>query len=149
MKPFNLEEAKAGAPICTRDGRKARIICYDRKDIDYPIIALIDSESDGECITTCNLNGKYIGGTSNTQYDLFMAEEEHYDVNNFKPFDKVLTRDTDVGIWRANIFSHLREDLNYKFSTTSCVYMQCIPYNEETVHLIGTADMPPKKYINW
>lgn len=30
MKPFSLELAKAGKPVCTRDGRKARIICFDR-----------------------------------------------------------------------------------------------------------------------
>lgn len=30
LRPFNLEEAKADKPVCTRDGRKARIICFDR-----------------------------------------------------------------------------------------------------------------------
>ena len=30
MKPFDLEAAKAGKPVCTRDGRKARINCFDR-----------------------------------------------------------------------------------------------------------------------
>ena len=150
MKPFNLDEAKAGNAVCTRDGRKARIICYDRKDTDYPIVALIDFESDGECITTCNLTGKYIGGTSNSQYDLFMAEEEeHYDISNFKPFDKVLTRDADDVFWIANIYSHFGKDSRYSFVTTYGIYSQCIPYNEETARLIGTTDMPPKKYINW
>lgn len=31
LKPFDLEAAKAGKPVCTRDGRKARIICWDKK----------------------------------------------------------------------------------------------------------------------
>ena len=31
FKPFNLEQAKAGKPVCTRDGRKARIGEEDRK----------------------------------------------------------------------------------------------------------------------
>lgn len=39
MKPFDLELAKAGHPVQTRDGRPVRIICYDRKDnahhLDY------------------------------------------------------------------------------------------------------------------
>lgn len=30
LKPFDLEAAKAGKPVCTRDGRKARILCFDR-----------------------------------------------------------------------------------------------------------------------
>ena len=43
FKPFDLEAAKAGKPVCTRDGRKARIICFDYKgdSNDYPILALI------------------------------------------------------------------------------------------------------------
>ena len=34
LKPFNLEAAKQGKPVCTRDGRKARIICFDAKRKD-------------------------------------------------------------------------------------------------------------------
>ena len=41
LKPFNLEDAKAGKLVCTRDGRKARIICFDLKDKDRPIVAAI------------------------------------------------------------------------------------------------------------
>lgn len=40
MKPFDLDLAKAGHPVCTRDGRSARIICFDRKG-SKPIVALI------------------------------------------------------------------------------------------------------------
>ena len=55
----------------------------------------------------------------------------------FKPFDKVLVRDSDQNIWKASIFSHYDE----KSNTYVCVgsyYIQCIPYNEETAHLVGT-----------
>lgn len=44
LKPFSLEAAKAGKPVCTRDGRKARIICFDRIDstgCNLSIVALI------------------------------------------------------------------------------------------------------------
>lgn len=44
LKRFNLELAKSGKPICTRNGRKARIICFDKKGGDYPIIALIEND---------------------------------------------------------------------------------------------------------
>lgn len=47
MKPFDLEAAKAGKPVCTRDGRKARIICFDR-NWEYPIVALIECENGEE-----------------------------------------------------------------------------------------------------
>lgn len=45
MKPFDLEKAKAGAEVCTRDGRKVRIICTDAKG-NYPIVALVSSFND-------------------------------------------------------------------------------------------------------
>ena len=36
LKPFNLDAAKQGKPVCARDGSKARIICFDRKDDILP-----------------------------------------------------------------------------------------------------------------
>lgn len=62
MKPFNLEAAKAGKPVCTRDGRKARIISFDRKllfkGISYPIIALVEDTAKEETIYGYNEKGK-------------------------------------------------------------------------------------------
>ena len=43
LKPFDLEAARNGKPVCTRDGRKARIICFDAND-ERPIIALLEFE---------------------------------------------------------------------------------------------------------
>ena len=48
MRKFNFKEAKAGAKLCTRDGKDARIICYNRKS-SYPIVALLTTTNrDGE-----------------------------------------------------------------------------------------------------
>lgn len=58
LKPFDLEAAKAGKPVCTRDGRKARIICFDRIDTK-PILALVRStDGKGEDIFDYFVNGK-------------------------------------------------------------------------------------------
>lgn len=44
-KPFDLEKAKAGAPVCNGDGRPARIVCFDAKGMidgtPYPIVAMV------------------------------------------------------------------------------------------------------------
>ena len=37
--PFDLKAAKAGKPVCTRDGRKARIVCFDAEG-NRPLIVL-------------------------------------------------------------------------------------------------------------
>lgn len=49
LKKFDLEAAKAGKPVCTRDGRKARIISFDRHGEDCPIIALVVDSKNAEC----------------------------------------------------------------------------------------------------
>ena len=49
LKPFSLEAAKSGKPVCTRDGRKARIICFDKKGDDMcPIYALVEGDNGEE-----------------------------------------------------------------------------------------------------
>lgn len=43
MKNFDLEAAKAGAPVCTTFGRKVRILCFDKKG-ETPVVAAVDFE---------------------------------------------------------------------------------------------------------
>lgn len=79
MKDFDLAKAKAGALVCTRDGRQARIICWDAKvtydgEI-YPIIALIGE--DEQHIMTYDNNGNIVAGTNGRPEDLVMASVKH------------------------------------------------------------------------
>ncbi len=74
MKPFNLEEAKAGKPVCTRHGYKARILCFDMKS-DYPIVAIVDVGGQ-ELLIDCTLEGIYSIVDAPSDYDLFMAPEK-------------------------------------------------------------------------
>ena len=77
MKPFNLEEAKAGKPVCTRDGDKVRIICFDCKNESYPIVALT-LMGDIELINTYTKDGKYQYNPKNPDdKDLMMADVIH------------------------------------------------------------------------
>lgn len=46
MKPFDIELAKQGKPVCTRDGRPVRILYYDRRGM-YPIVAIISNADNG------------------------------------------------------------------------------------------------------
>ena len=71
--------------------------------------------------------------------------QPHYDIANFQPFDKVLVRDGDLGLWKCDIFSDYYDNF-YCFRGT---WKQCIPFNEETKHLLGTTDMCDECYINW
>ena len=74
LKPFDLEAAKAGKPVCTRDGRKARIICFDRKD-NTPIVALIE-RVDGIEILQCFYNDGKCFHDVTSDNDLMMLTEK-------------------------------------------------------------------------
>lgn len=78
LKEFNIEAAKAGKPVCTRDGRKVRIICFDAKRKDGKnIIALIPSKeySGFEDLVAYPNNGNYHGGHENDG-DLMMLPQK-------------------------------------------------------------------------
>lgn len=89
MKPFNLKEylANPSKKIVTRDGRKARIICTDRKRLNYPIIALIENKpTEGESVLYYTKEGKMSLGNSLSDADLFFASEKHEGwINVYKP----------------------------------------------------------------
>lgn len=77
--PFDIEKAKQGAKIVTRDGGSARIICYDRKSEDCPIVAALTYEGelkkDDEEIITFTNDGRYFDDGDESSYDLFIQEE--------------------------------------------------------------------------
>ena len=75
LKSFSLESAKSGNPVCTRDGRKARIICFDVKDADYPIIALVEKE-DIEVPVSYSKDGKFLINIERKYLDLMMLSEK-------------------------------------------------------------------------
>lgn len=76
MKEFNLKLAKAGHPVQTRDGRKARIICWDRIDVKdtYPIIALV-TDMEKEEIHSYTLKGRF-RDSGEEELDLVMVPEK-------------------------------------------------------------------------
>lgn len=63
----------------------------------------------------------------------------------FKPFDKVLCRNSKDDTWEADFFARLtRKEIDYtqsdKYLCVGDLWMYCIPYNEDTKHLLGTTD---------
>ena len=76
-------------------------------------------------------------------------KKERFDPQTLNPFDKVLVR-FDCGVWSATLFSHLIDSkfANKKYDIICCgsVFGYCIPYNDETKHLVGTKDEAPVFY---
>lgn len=76
MKPFDLELAKQGKPVCTRDGRAARILCYDFISVeDTPIIALVRTSEKQEGIICYEADGRNFD-PGMAELDLVMVPEK-------------------------------------------------------------------------
>lgn len=74
--------------------------------------------------------------------------------NQFKAFDQVLVRDANNECWRAGIYSHYKSDDEFPYKCIGVDYSQCIPYNENTQHLVGTNQpysppQPKEYYVSW
>jgi hypothetical protein len=85
LKKFDLEAAKAGKPVCTRDGRKARIICFDAK-CNKPIVALI-YDCNKETVLQYLENGRFFVDQID-KYDLMMFPQKKEGwVNVYKSYN--------------------------------------------------------------
>ena len=114
----------------------------------------IIGKSDSGLLHSFNKEGKYF---SAGECVLFPSKENRdwstyspkFNINTLEPFDKVLVRDKNR-TWVAGFYSHYENPASgYYFNTNGIAWEQCIPYNEETKHLVGTTKMPDSKYINW
>lgn len=86
MKPFDIKLAKQGKPVCTRDGKPVRILCYDRASFK-PISAIVQYDDGVKKIYSYRVDGTRFD--NNDELDLFMVGEkkEGY-VNIYKEFSR-------------------------------------------------------------
>lgn len=113
LKPFDLKAAKDGKSVCTRDGHKVRIICFDHnpKNDNYPILALIQYKDDKgnmyEEVNSYTNEGKhsYFGSYENDK-DLMMLSEKH---------------EGWVNLYKENIYDTKEEALRHKAPGTKYI----------------------------
>lgn len=97
----------------------------------------------------------------NTEHDvevLPIAEQDDwelvpdkFDINNLKPLQPVLVRDTNGQVWTMDLFSHkidTNKRLRISFVCVGHYPNQCIPY-EGNEHLLGTTNDCDEFYKNW
>ena len=75
-------------------------------------------------------------------------KKEKFNPKTLKPFDKVLVRNFITSKWRCEHFSYF-DGGNSNPYMTSTSYTFCIPYNEDTKHLVGTTKEEPEYYRYW
>ena len=131
----------------------------DLANSDYPIFALAAEGRREVCFTK---KGWYVSD-SDAECTLFPSKDqrdwskftapwyknEKFDPKTLQPFDKVLVRDDEILKWKVDFYSHKDESKEYPDVCIDNTYSYCIPYNDETKHLVGTADEAPEFYKYW
>ena len=125
----------------------------------YPIII----ENEGGVFSVTKRGMHIIDYEDNAECTLFPSKEqrdwskftapwykkERFDPKTLKPFDRVIVRNNN-GEWKCAIFSHIKDyDSDYRYDCCYMIYRYCIPYNDDTKHLVGTTEEAPEYYRYW
>ena len=124
-------------------------------DIIGPIVVTTNI-GDPECFTAdgkmfARYNGECVLFPSKEQRDWskFKTSKPKFNPNTLHPFDKVLARN-DMEDWSCMFFSHIiKDEETYPYACGYDWFTQCIPYNDDTKHLLGTNKEAPEYYRYW
>ena len=131
-----------------------------RNDGDYPIEVKLSKTTTGEFTKDgrffINYNGECMLFPSREErnWDKFkpkQVKQSKFDPKTLKPFDKVLVKLWDDDVWGCTLFSHYVNNA-YDCTYYVCIgihYKYCIPYNDDTKHLVGTPKEAPEFYRYW
>ena len=136
---YQIDEYNLDYPIECRD-YKGDYISFSKEGY------LHNEYSDVECVL--------VPSKDQRDWSKFTApwyKKEKFDPKTLQPYDKVLVRDSRSEKWRCQLFSHILKDDDY---FCACIYSSyrygnCIPYNDDTKHLIGTTDEVNEFYRYW
>ena len=123
----------------------------------YPI----QTEDYSSCIRTFTKDGKMseqhqgecilVPSKDQQDWSKFSApwyKKEKFDPKTLKSFDKVICRN-GLNVWHCDLFSSFMETWACPYVCISGSYTYCIPYNDDTKHLVGTNDDAPEYYEYW
>lgn len=105
---------------------------------------------DGRLYCGCNGECTLFPSKDQRNWSKFKPKKPKFDPQTLNPFDKVLARNFDSENWKVQLFSYIIEDeTHYPYFCINNSYMRCIPYNDDTKHLVGTANKAPEFYRYW
>ena len=124
----------------------------------YPIEIRISNDSDDDLTIDGRLYAEYNGecmlfpSRDQRDWSKFKVKKPKFDPKTLKPFDKVLVRYRHglEYVWWCTLFSHIVNTSNNSFYLCAgTLHRYCIPYNDDTKHLVGTTDEAPEFYRYW
>ena len=76
-------------------------------------------------------------------------KKSKFDPKTLQPFDKVLARYNSDDMWKVDFYSHKGVSKTYPYRCIGSPYTYCVPYNDDTKHLVGTKEEAPEYYRYW
>ena len=76
-------------------------------------------------------------------------KKERFDPKTLSPFDRVLARNHGSHRWTCDLFSDIIDGNECMYHCIGSYYRYCIPYNDDTKHLVDTKDEAPVFYRYW
>ena len=130
---FELIDEHKPHPIITRVDDDLKV-CFTADGKMY-------SFYDGECIL--------FPSKEQRDWSKFKIKNPKFDPKTLQPFDKVLVRDSGQ-YWCCDLFSHIvKKEATYPYLCVGNAFEYCIPYNDDTKHLVGTTEEAPEYYRYW
>ena len=121
-------------PIVTHSKNGNRILLFTKDGLFF---------SEGECIML-------FPSKDQRDWSKFKIKKPKFDPKTLQPFDKVLVKYLKDDNWSCDLFSNITKDGKiYPYLCVSGVYKYCIPYNDDTKHLVATNEEAPEFYRYW
>ena len=93
-------------------------------------------------------DGSRMSISNQDSWELAPDKNPKFDPKTLNPFDKVLCKN-GLDMWRCDLFSSYVGTYACPNVCLGGSYTYCIPYNDDTKHLVGTTDEAPKYYRYW
>ena len=129
-----------------------------KKESEYPIVIITKHGNNSDIKS----DGRYYGEYDDGECTLFPSKDqrdwskfsapwykkEKFDPKTLQPFDRVLCKN-GLDMWRCDLFSSYVGTYACPNVCLGGSYTYCIPYDDDTKHLVGTTDEAPEYYKYW
>ena len=154
-----LKNCPEGWEFYSSNAGYVEFVGLDLENSDYPIILRIEGRSD----FSYTKEGWYWKDYPDGECTLFPSKDQRdwskfeapwykkrkFDPYTLKPFDRVLTRHSEDEKWDINFYSYKNPNWPYPYICIDRAYKRCIPFNDDTKHLLGTTEEAPEYYRHW
>ena len=125
LVPFDVEKAKNGAKVVTRNGLPVKIVDYPIKNEDCPILGLVLIEGKEFPLIFTNTGSHY--NNSESCYDLFIEEEVEEDDSDYDPYKATVESIADMAERYAELQS--LEELKHFYNNVRVKCREAVEYD--------------------